>query len=650
MRKDSIGFLYVTPPVHKPVKPEPTWLSPDYLPGLEEARAFPVDLFTDAELVAEAGATLVVDCEVYQNYFLVAFRSERSGKVVYLESPNLDIPKLNWILHNFLLVSFNGNGFDLPILALAVSGCTCEQLKQATNLVITCNEHASKVLQHFRVKPLSVNHVDIMEVCPLDGSLKLYSARLHCKKMQDLPFHPDTILSEDQITITRYYCCNDLVNTSLCYNALLPDLDLRSQLSADYMTDLRSKSDAQIAEAVITQEVTTRSRVRPKKPEVEVGKKHYYRIPEWISYKSDLLKYVLDTVRNAPFIVSETGSIALPDVISELPIKIGLSTYQMGIGGLHSTEKSCFHKSDSEFVLIDRDVASYYPAIIINQALYPKHMGTHFSVVYRTLRDRRIVAKKAKQTRIAGSLKITINGGFGKLGSRWSMLYSPELLIQVTITGQLALLMLIEAIELAGINVISGNTDGIVIKCPRAREHELLAIIADWEARTSFETEETRYAAIYSRDVNNYIAIKEDGKTKGKGIFANPWKSGDFTQQLQKNPHSVVCVEAVTNFLTVGTPIEESIWQCREFTKFVTVQNVKGGAVKDGIYLGKTIRWYYAKGTTGIIVRASNGNKVPCSEGAKPCMQLPDSFPDDVDFEWYVTEAREMLTGLGYCI
>ena len=493
----------------------------------------------------------------------------------------------------------------------------------------------------------------------MDGSLKLYSARLHCKKMQDLPFHPDTILSEDQITITRYYCCNDLVNTSLCYNALLPDLDLRSQLSADYMTDLRSKSDAQIAEAVITQEVTTRSRVRPKKPEVEVGKKHYYRIPEWISYKSDLLKYVLDTVRNAPFEISDDvpaskgekarskGSVILPKAISSLKIKMGLSTYQMGIGGLHSTEESCYHKSNSEFVLIDRDVASYYPAIIINQELYPKHMGTHFSVVYRTLRDRRIVAKKAKQTRIAGSLKITINGGFGKLGSRWSMLYSPELLIQVTITGQLALLMLIEAIELAGINVISGNTDGIVIKCPRAREHELLAIIADWEARTSFETEETRYAAIYSRDVNNYIAVKENGKTKGKGTFGDAWTIGEVSEMLKHNPVNIICVEAVTDFLTKGKPLEESIWQCREFTKFVTVQNVKGGAVKDGIYLGKTIRWYYAKGTTGIIVRASNGNKVPCSEGAKPCMQLPDSFPDDVDFEWYVTEAYGMLKDLG---
>ena len=41
------------------------------------------------------------------------------------------------------------------------------------------------------------------------------------------------------------------------------------------------------------------------------------------------------------------------------------------------------------------------------------------------------------------SKKIQINGSFGKLGSKYSLLYAPDLLLQTTITGQLALLMLI---------------------------------------------------------------------------------------------------------------------------------------------------------------------------------------------------------------
>jgi hypothetical protein len=74
---------------------------------------------------------------------------------------------------------------------------------------------------------------------------------------------------------------------------------------------------------------------------------------------------------------------------------------------------------------------------------------------------------------------------------------------------------------------------------------------------------------------------------------------------------------------------------------------VKGGAVKDGEYLGKAIRWYYAQGMEGEIVYAKSGNKVPRSDGAKPLMVLPEAFPNDVDFGWYIREAEEMLNEIG---
>ena len=57
-----------------------------------------------------------------------------------------------------------------------------------------------------------------------------------------------------------------------------------------------------------------------------------------------------------------------------------------------------------------------------------------------------------------------LNGTFGKTGSPYSVLFAPEMMIQTTITGQLALLMLIEHLETASISVISANTDGIVIQ------------------------------------------------------------------------------------------------------------------------------------------------------------------------------------------
>jgi hypothetical protein len=221
----------------------------------------------------------------------------------------------------------------------------------------------------------------------------------------------------------------------------------------------------------------------------------------------------------------------------------------------------------------------------------------------------------------------------------WSTLYSPNLLIQTTITGQLALLMLIEEIELNGIQVVSANTDGIVIKCPRDREDELESIIEAWEKKTGFNMEEAIYQALYSRDVNNYIAIKENGKPKLKGAYA---EAG-----LQKNPNNSICIEAVVNYLTKGTPVDETIeWDC-DVRKFVTIRQVNGGGMKDGEFLGKAVRWYYAKNTTGYIEYKTNGNKVSRSDGAKPLMLLPELLPNDIDYDWYNKEVIDILHDIG---
>jgi len=274
--------------------------------------------------------------------------------------------------------------------------------------------------------------------------------------------------------------------------------------------------------------------------------------------------------------------------------------------------------------------------------------------VYRQLVERRIAAKARGDKVVADSLKITVNGSFGKLGSKYSVLYSPDLLIQVTITGQLSLLMLIEHLELRGISVISANTDGVVICCPRARHAEMEGLIRQWERETGFSTEETEYSAYYARDVNNYIAVKapdKEGKVsiKSKGAYANPWadpKQAIF--RLHKNPTNTICLDAVEALLTRNVPVDHTIRACKDIRKFVSVRKVKGGAVKNGEFLGSSIRWYYVAGDSSEMVYASTGNKVPRSDGAKPLMTLPELFPDDVDYEWYEREATKILREINY--
>jgi len=506
-----------------------------------------------------------------------------SKQVVYFEFDsdglirnNFDISKLHWLMHNFELISFNGINYDLPIAALALAGHDTHNLKQTTTRIIEYNERPDEILSYFKIKKLKVNHIDIIEVAPLQASLKIYSGRLHAPKMQDLPFKPDTYLSYEQIAIVRWYCVNDLNNTFLLYDMLKPEIALRKQMSIGRY-DLRSKSDAQIAEAVIAREIEKISGKRPSAPEIKYGMIYKYKVPQYVKYLSPMMNRTLELVKSANFSVHAGGGIEMPKELADLDITIGTSIYRMGIGGLHSNEKSISYTASENYSLIDRDVVSYYPRIILNLGLYPEQLGRDFLLVYEDIVNTRLAAKESGDDRTANSLKIVINGSVGKLGNMHSVLYAPDLFLQVTVTGQLSLLMLIERLELANIKVVSGNTDGIVAWCSKQQESAFSAIIKQWEADTTgFETEETRYKALYSKDVNNYIAIFDKPKkgklAKLKGAYAPPG--------LSKNPTCSICVEAVVEFLTKKVPIIATITQSKDITKFVSVRTVKGGAIK----------------------------------------------------------------------
>jgi hypothetical protein len=493
----------------------------------------------------------------------------------------------------------------------------------------------------------------LIEVCPLKGSLKLYGARLHAPRIQDLPFVHDKILSQSEIDVVRDYCINDLNTTKLLYNNLSEQIQLREQLSIQYRQDLMSKSDAQIAEAIISSEIKQISGKWPKKP--ELGKimlqELKYHVPAYLQFQTPKLKKVLQIVAAAKFSTDDIGRLVLPAELKGLKIQIGNGVYRLGLGGLHSSEKNVSYKSNEEYELLDRDVASYYPTVILNQGLYPEHLGQDFLTVYQTLVDRRLAAKKAKQWSISECLKIAINGTFGKTGSPYSVLYAPNITIQITLTGQLALLMLIENLELLKIQVVSANTDGILIWCAKKQQSEYLNIIQQWEEQTGFITEETKYEAIYSRDVNAYLAVKDKKSFKGKNDYYDPWrgKTGkDQYWKFQKNPTTQICIEAIENLIGQNIPLEQTIKECKDITKFVVVKNVTGGAHKNGYYLGKTVRWYYGQNEHGTINYIKNDNLVAESQGSIPCMDLPKEFPQNINYKWYIKRTIEMLEEIDY--
>lgn len=585
----------------------------------------------------------VFDTEVYSNYFLSSFKSVDTGELVEFEmTPDFrpDFSPMWKLMKDSIVVTFNGINFDMPLVALLMQGADCELLKAGANAIIEGNLRPWHFERKFGVKiPTRVDHIDLIEVAPGVASLKIYGGRLHARRLQDLPIEPDATITPAQRPILRSYCGNDLDTTIGLYNALLAQIALRTEMGKTYGLDLRSKSDAQIAEAVICKSAATLLGGEVKRPSVKAGTTFRYTAPGFLKFTTPQLQGVADLVAGLDFVVPATGAVLMPKELKALKIKIGGSTYQMGIGGLHSTEKSVATIAGPDSVLVDRDVASYYPAIILNTGLAPAHMGGAFTKTFRAILAKRLEAKRAGNKVIADSLKICVNGSFGKLGSKWSKLYAPNLMIQTTVTGQLSLLMLIEALEAAGIPIVSANTDGVVAACPKARMAVMDGIVNAWETATGFETEATEYRALYARDINNYIALKKDGGVKLKGVFA--------PVGLQKNPANEICTGAVVKFLMDGTPVEDSIRGCQDVRKFVTVRQVKGGAVHGGDYLGKAVRWYYSIAGYGPIIYRSNGNAVARSDGAIPLMELPDAVPADIDYDWYITEAKSILEEIG---
>jgi hypothetical protein len=479
-------------------------------------------------------------------------------------------------------------------------------------------------------------------------------------KIQDLPIPADQRILPTHVPHLQRYNVNDLTTTGWLYHYLHDAMKLRREMSATYGTDLRSLSDAQVAEKVIVTEMETVTGVQCFVPKYPEGSIFTYKNPSYIRFYSENLQVLHNQILSTIFVLDGDGKVRVKTDNGSKPatnlwkVKIGKTTYKLGIGGLHSSEKSISHYTEEGRTrLFDRDVASYYPQIIINQNLFPTHLGQAFLVTYKDIVARRLKAKAQGDKATANSLKIAINGSFGKLGSRYSVFYSPELLIQVTLTGQLTLLMLVEMLEWSGIEVVSGNTDGILIKCPQERENAYLSVVKDWEYITSFQTEESVYRSVHARDVNNYIAIGIDGSIKAKGAYTNDLSFKDRNREaLMTNPNASIVSEAVMLLLRDNIPVEKTIKDCRDLTKFLLVRRATGGGMKDGVYLGKICRWYIRENDFGCIQtvkpnKAGINAMVSESDGAQPVQTLTDSFPTDLNYAWYINKAKETLVDLG---
>lgn len=648
-----------------------------------------------------------LDIECFSNWFLVGITDRASGMhwdYHMLAHVPLDLAAIVTLLKHYTIVTFNGDHYDLLMLTAALQGYDNAKLKQLNDSIIKGGKRSWENRKAFGLyAPDYIDHIDIMEVLPGVGvGLKVYAGRAHAPLILDSPVDFDSPMPFDQIPHETYYCQNDREVTGLLREQASERLRLRQALSTRYQVDVRSKSDAQIAEAVVKAEWQKRvydaikagadpgcniDWDRNGNPQivrrfVADGYSFKYEPPEYLQFVSPHLKELLHTCATVNFIVRDKEQLVPMWVINEddqlvldvpkirtgvqMPkelhkvITIAGKGYQMGIGGLHSREKKTAHVTTPGVCqMMTADVASYYPSLMVTLGMVPESIGPLFIPIFVDLKNERISAKAAaaKIKKLAklsseqeaylaellateGGLKIVLNGTFGKLWSKYSIFFAPELGVRVTITGQLALLMLIERMELAGIAVVSANTDGIELKVPEGSMFAAETILHWWQKTTGLVMETELYRSLNSRDVNNYIAVYDGGKTKRKGVY----RPSGLVEN--KNPNADICADAVALQLACGTPVETTIRQCTDPRKFVVVRKVKGGGYYQGQYLGAAVRWVYAIGGEPILYE--NGNKVASSDGAMPLMRMDDKLPPNIDYDKYTRIAYDMLDDLGY--
>jgi hypothetical protein len=590
--------------------------------------------------------TYFLDTECYPNYFLVMFK-DTEGNTQYFEKTRnqntIHVDKIKELLSNNITVGFNSKLYDMPMIEAAFKDYNNDTLKYISDKII--NEGSYKTLSEYRLwMNQDYDHIDLMNVAIGKASLKMYGARINTPFLRDLPYDPSVFLSFDEMNVVRKYCENDLNITKDLYDHLQKEIDIRININEQYDVDVRSKSDAQIAEELIAKKLKC-----PAKTVISGDYDFYYNPPSYIEYKTEKLKSLLDTFKSINFKGKSGDKLMRNSLIED--ITINNTTYSLGIGGIHSTEsKRAIEILDDE-LLIDIDVVSYYPTIILNNGYAPINLPRDaFLKFYRQIYHERIEAKKKGDKVKSDVFKIILNGSFGKFGDQYSRLYSPSLLIHTTVTGQLSLLMLIEELEEQGFKVVSSNTDGITVHFKKAAYDKFKTIVVKWEQETGFETEEIRYKALYNQSVNSYIAVKEDGKLKCKGVFAD--------NNLARNPAIRVCKDAIFNYLLLGIKPEDTIYKADKIpANFLTVKKVTTGAYWYQQYLGKVVRWYWSTNGNSIYRKLNKTEykkdgtlkidpKIAESDDAYPIMDLNVGL-SNIYYDKYIRKTYELMKSIG---
>lgn len=223
--------------------------------------------------------------------------------------------------------------------------------------------------------------------------------------------------------------------------------------------------------------------------------------------------------------------------------------------------------------------------------------------------------------------------------------------MKIRMNGQLLLLMLAERLVEIGAKLVQINTDGILYKIPKDAPYQ--EVLSQWEKDTNLTLETEEFEAFYQYAINDYLGVLKGYKeTKDKKLLK---KKGLFidTPSLGKGLPPLIIPKAINLYFADGTPIEDTIRNCKDIHDFLTYQKVgkqfyveKAGEKISRInrYYCSTNGFYLYKHRIGEDIK-SNGISMLKSSGVQIANNLNEitEFPKDINYQYYIAEARKII-------
>ena len=514
----------------------------------------------------------VYDIEVFPNIFHCTVKNTETNELYKFEiSPRkIDLQNLKIFYedHNKMFCGYNNHHYDDPVINYILDNYNIMMTKNIWDItrsifnlsrIITTEENTDKWKKWKYMH--CFNSFDILTMLYSDKlrvSLKEMQVTMHYDNVQEFTADWQQDLPIEQIDSMIEYNINDVNSTTELLNRCKKDIDLRLDIEKEYGISCLSKDGVNLGMEILKLKYLEKTglswyAIKDLRSPADMITLKDIILP-YINYKTPILQKILLDMKMQTVSPGRKG-------YENKFIFDGLQ-YSVGVGGIHSvnTPESIIPKDDE--ILLDIDVASLYPSMIIEYGFYPKHLGKEFLETYKQIKEERIEAKHNGNKTKNETLKLALNGLSGNLQNEHSWVYDPNAVMSIRINGQLLLLMLAEELVLSGCRIVQANTDGLFVLVKKNNYNKLKEICSSWENLTNLVLEEDRFKAMYQFSINDYFAITENDTVKEKGMFITSVKLG-------KGLTPKIIPKAVISFFKNNISVEETIKGSKDIKDFL---------------------------------------------------------------------------------